>query len=109
MRTSDILPASPKKLRSGEWGAFVKTSEVGEGDRIQVMTKAGKTWTTRVQKVVWTGYDQAIVATKKQAGGSLPKAAEADDHDCSCHKQKNAGAPGTILFDGCNKCGCEAA
>lgn len=27
---------------------------------------------------------------------------------CSCHREANAGAPGTTLYDGCERCGCEA-
>lgn len=27
---------------------------------------------------------------------------------CSCHREPNAGAPGTTLYDGCDRCGCEA-
>lgn len=27
---------------------------------------------------------------------------------CACHREANAGAPGTTLYDGCDRCGCEA-
>jgi hypothetical protein len=27
---------------------------------------------------------------------------------CSCHREANAGAPGSILYDGCERCGCES-
>lgn len=26
---------------------------------------------------------------------------------CACHREPNAGAPGTTLYDGCDRCGCE--
>ena len=28
---------------------------------------------------------------------------------CRCHAEAGAGRPGTILFDGCDRCGCESA
>lgn len=30
------------------------------------------------------------------------------DCRCACHREPNAGAPGTTLYDGCDRCGCEA-
>lgn len=26
---------------------------------------------------------------------------------CSCHRESGAGKPGSILYDGCDRCGCE--
>lgn len=64
-----MLTASPKKLRSGEWGALVYgVPEVG--DAIRIKTKAGKEWTAVVKKVIWSGSSKrgdgkvAIVATE---------------------------------------------
>jgi hypothetical protein len=64
--------ATPTKLRSGAWGARVQGS-VAVGDRIQIRTKAGKTWTATVKKVVWSGDGIAIVATEdKPSSGYVP-------------------------------------
>ena len=60
------IQASPTKLRSGEWGAKVQTANVSEGDSIQITTRAGKSWTASVAKVVWRGEGVAIVATRSK-------------------------------------------
>jgi len=57
------LPATPYRLRSGEWGAKVRHGSVREGDPIQITTRSGKTWVAVVAKVVWQGEDVALVAT----------------------------------------------
>ncbi len=28
--------------------------------------------------------------------------------ECRCHREPNAGQPGSTLYDGCDRCGCEA-
>jgi hypothetical protein len=68
-----ITKASPTKLRSGEWGARVSGS-VREGDKIEITTKAGKTWTAIVKKVVWSKDGISIVATEesKSRNGYTP-------------------------------------
>ncbi len=58
-----MIEASPTKLRSGEWGAKVKGT-VTPGDAIHITTKAGKSWTATVGKVVWSGEGVAIVTTR---------------------------------------------
>jgi len=104
------VPARPKKLRNGDWGALAQSDDIKRGDLIRISTKSGKSWEAHVTKVIWTGDGKAICETKSvPKRRPAPAPAEADDHDCFCHRQNNAGAPGTILFDGCSKCGCEAA
>jgi len=56
--------ATPKKLRSGAWGALIKTSRVEIGDHLAITTKAGKSWQARVTTIVWTGDDVTICATE---------------------------------------------
>ena len=59
---STHLTASPMKLRDGSWGAKVQ-GYVRNGDAVTVRTKAGKSWTSSVSKVVWQGDGICIVAT----------------------------------------------
>lgn len=47
-----VIPATPKKLRSGDWGALAKSESVRKGDTVQITTRSGKTWTATVNKVV---------------------------------------------------------
>ncbi len=58
-----MLTASPKKLRSGAWGALVQSADVSVGDEIKITTRAGKSWDARVDQVIWAGDDTAICAT----------------------------------------------
>lgn len=36
------------------------------------------------------------------------KERETGECSCRCHRESNAGAPGSTLYDGCERCGCEA-
>lgn len=67
MTNATIKAASPAKLRDGSWGAKVQGS-VSVGDTINITTKAGKSWTATVQKVVWTGDGVSLVATASSGG-----------------------------------------
>jgi len=57
------LPASPTKLRDGSWGARVR-GQAHPGDEIQITTRAGKSWTAHVDRVLWTGEGVSIVSTQ---------------------------------------------
>lgn len=69
------IEANPKKLKSGAWGALAKTESVRTGDTLQITTRAGKSWTATVRKVLWSGNGVAICATAS-SGGSTPSALE---------------------------------
>lgn len=58
------LQATPAKLRSGAWGARV-TGAVQRGDRITVVSRAGKMWQSIVVGIVWQGDGVALVATER--------------------------------------------
>lgn len=75
-----MTQASPIKLRNGNWGAKARGA-VREGDEIRITTKAGKTWTAIVAKVVWSGNGVAICATEN-SGGSRPR--RASNGECQC-------------------------
>ena len=63
------IEASPKKLRSGEWGALVQSDQVRRGDSICITSKSGKSWQATVAKIIWSGQGKAIVATESQRRG----------------------------------------
>lgn len=84
-------PATPAKLRSGEWGARVVGATVAEGTELLITTRGGKSWPARVVKVVWSGDGVTLCATKSLDGGP-PGAAKvgrgcecADDECCGRH------------------------
>lgn len=59
----------PIKLRSGDWGASIELEKGGPepqpGDTVDIVTKAGKEWTERVSRIVWTGNGVSLVETDK--------------------------------------------
>ena len=63
------LPATPKKLsgkgRDAVWGARVADPGVKVADLIEVKTKKGKTWTSKVTEIVSTASDHAIVKVQR--------------------------------------------
>jgi len=63
------ITATPTKLRTGDWGARVPNEHIEEGDLVVITTKAGKSWTAVVEKVVWKGNGIAICATESRSGG----------------------------------------
>lgn len=63
MSTTTSIPASPKKLNTGAWGAWASTESVKVGDTLAISTKSGKSWTARVTKVIWRGKGGAICET----------------------------------------------
>ncbi len=55
---------------------------------------------TRYQEPMSLADIQAFAARKAQERST-------GECSCRCHHEHNAGAPGTTLYDGCDRCGCE--
>lgn len=72
MTTTQNIPASPTKLRDGNWGAKVR-GHVAEGDIVRITTRAGKSWDAQVTMVVWTGDGWTICATKSIDWTTTPR------------------------------------
>lgn len=52
----DPIPASPSKLQEGGWGASIDPQhDPKPGDVVQVTTRGGKSWTDRVDRVIYRG------------------------------------------------------
>ncbi len=85
------MNGSPTKLRNGTWGAMVKGS-VREGETVTIRTKAGKEWTARVSKVVWTGNGVTICATESlDRPPSRPATSRGSRRTgCSCGSREDA-------------------
>ena len=80
MSASTEIPATPAKLRNGNWGARVKGTPVSAGDVVQITTKAGKSWSARVIAIVWSGNGVTLCATE-----SLDRPAQSRrSNGCSC-------------------------
>lgn len=68
--TNLYIPATPTKLRNGDWGARVHSATVRAGDIVRITTRAGKSWDAEVLKVIWRGEGTSICATRSIGGGS---------------------------------------
>jgi len=66
VRTDVTLEATPAKLRDGSWGARVKGA-AKSGDVLKVTTRAGKSWTATVDRVLWKGRGVTLVSTRRAA------------------------------------------
>lgn len=62
-RGSEMIAATPTKLRSGAWGARTR-EPVSQGDTVTITTRAGKSWQARVTRVVWSGSGVSVCATE---------------------------------------------
>ena len=62
-----MIQATPIKLRDGSWGVRVPHAAIVEGTPVQVRTRAGKTWTATISRVLWRSMQDgvAICATRK--------------------------------------------
>jgi hypothetical protein len=56
------MNASPIKLRNGTWGAKVVTKGAlpADGASVIITTRAGKSWTARIRRVVWSSADRKV-------------------------------------------------
>ena len=64
--TRTTIAATPKKLRSGRWGALAQSSSVRIGDTVTITTRAGKSWDATVTEIVQSLGDTTIVATQSR-------------------------------------------
>lgn len=109
----EMLDASPKKLKSGDWGALVKSGSVKAGDAVEITTKAGKSWKAFVTHVFWTGDGVAICATDSCGNGpalkkKAPKKSKVTCKYCGCD-DPTCGGKGVCqgpAFDPCFDCAC---
>jgi hypothetical protein len=93
--TTTAATASPKKLKSGAWGALTNTDQVIAGDKIWVTTKDGKRWFTQIERVLWAGDGKAICATSTEDLPAGRKDSFCDECGSGCY----------VMFPGTNSSG----
>ena len=91
------IKATPKKLRSGEWGAVAQTPAARKGDTVEITTKSGKSWTATISKVIWSGNGVSIVATQSSSPAPRRSRSYLDAH-CDCSECRR-GSESTCLRD----------
>lgn len=62
-----MTSATPAKLQNGTWGARVQSNDVRIGDDVKITTRAGKSWTATVGRVVWSGNGVTLVTTEARS------------------------------------------
>jgi len=66
-------------------------------------------WAKDVSKVeVLKLYDEPKSIDSLRAYAERAKSYGTYDCRCRCHNETNAGQPGSTLYDGCDRCGCES-
>lgn len=70
-----IHEARPTKLEDGSWGAKILGAEVLVGDELDITIQTGKSWKTKVARIVWSGVGATVVATENNhiRSSSVPK------------------------------------
>jgi hypothetical protein len=106
-----VTTATYRKTRQGEWVVFGPADGILRGNTVAVTKKDGTVKTEYIERVGKTFTADGTICcygypgkTPAPATGSRWASCTA----CRCHREHNAGQPGSILFDGCDRCGCEA-
>jgi len=98
-----VIPASPAKLRDGSWGARVRGSAPAVGSTVQVTTKAGKSWSARITKVVAQFDDAALVAVESDTP-SQPARPVRPSYATARRVGRGCGYPGCTGRNFCDEC-----
>lgn len=87
------MDAKPKKLRDGSWGAVAEgVAEVG--DTLTLITKSGKSWNTKVTKVIWSGdnkFGPGKITIVETSGGKKKQTRKVDEGEV-CSECGRSGA-----------------
>lgn len=92
--------ATPRKLRDGSWGCAAPEGTKA-GEIVEIRTKAGKSWTATVEKVLWSGNGVAICATESTASRRSRSGCDCDDDCCSgrCRCSSRCNCRGGNIYD----------
>lgn len=106
-----------RKTRQGDWVAFGPASAVRECTEVTVTKRSGDAKRVYIERTGKTfqvdGLDMVYgyigSTSSSRRGGHSPHRSSSNRCDrCRCHREPNAGAPGSIMFDGCTYCGCDS-
>jgi hypothetical protein len=115
--TATVASVTYRKTRQGEWVAFGPVSAMpelrpGVSPEITVSKRDGTVKTERVTdygKPFQADGVKCVYAYLAKSAPAPRAASRSRCGTCRCHSERNAGQPGSILFDGCERCGCESA
>ena len=94
-----------------QWDDSVTAISTRDGAKVMLFFRDGSKsfWAARNEVQIVKSYQRAATIEKLERLSAEWREARANgDCACSCHREPNAGAPGSILYDGCDRCGCDA-
>ena len=97
--------ATPYKLRNGAWGCKVAGTPT-TGEAVTITTKAGKTWTAEISRVLWTGNGVALCATAQRASTSYTRTPSAPT-TTGCSRCRRTATRTAQIWEECDRCGAE--
>ena len=105
----NLIPATPIKLKSGQWGARVVGTAPMRADKLQITAANGKTWVAAVESIVWAGNGVALCALFPQAPTCQPiKSSDSTSRritvghwECQACEEENPASSNR-----CWECGC---
>jgi hypothetical protein len=97
--TTTEIAASPAKLNTGAWGAKVQ-GRVEVGQALRITTRAGKSWTATVERVVWTDGKVSLVSTRSADRKPTSKASSSGCRHCCRTATRTAQ-----IWEDCDYCG----
>jgi hypothetical protein len=110
-----------RKTRQGKWvaygpaaampapGALAEIAKRGGGRDFAYIAYIGRPFTVDGTEMVYGYIDAARPVSRYDAQDNQRAASGSRCGTCRCHAEAGAGQPGTILYDGCDRCGCESA
>lgn len=103
-----LIPATPIKLKTGQWGARVVGAAPMRGDRLVITAANGKSWAASVSAVVWSGNGVALCALHPQSPTTTPttttkssRRTSAGYWECPACEEENPASSSR-----CWECGC---
>jgi len=92
------------------WDDGVQAVTTRDGAKVMLYFRDGSKsfWAPRDAVSVLKQYRRPTTIQSLRDYSERAKTHGTDDCSCRCHDEPNAGAPGSTLYDGCDRCGCEA-
>lgn len=92
------------------WDDRVSAVETRDGAKVLLSFRDGSKsfWAARADVQVSNSYDRPQTIGRLSRFAEKAKSFGTEDCRCSCHREQGAGTPGTTLYDGCDRCGCES-
>lgn len=92
------------------WDDEVAPVASRDGSRVLLYFRDGSSsfWAAADAVRVAKRYQRPTTIQRLRDYAEQAKSYGTDECRCRCHHEPNAGAPGSTLYDGCDRCGCEA-